>query len=308
VAIDRPKEPPKFDDDEFDFGDAFPSERPTAPAPDGGPGTGDEERPTVSPPYDVEEFAKSSDSKVRAARTPNPQQSPRMPPPGDAATRPPPVPDFDLSEELPPILGGGGSAYSPPPARPPQITLTDENELETARLRSVMLPSDVPPARKASDSDQAPPTVAYPADYEKDPFAHLNTTPSSRAAGPLAGQLREMHDKFSLGDYTGALEVAETLLRTDPVNGEALECAEECREKLLQMYTARIGPLDRVPVVMVPREQLRWLSIDHRAGFLLSHIDGISSLEMILDVSGMPLLDALKILCELVQQRVITLR
>ena len=45
---------------------------------------------------------------------------------------------------------------------------------------------------------------------------------------------------------------------------------------------------DRVPVVMVAREQLRWLSIDHRAGFLLSHVDGVSSLEMILDVSGMP--------------------
>jgi hypothetical protein len=29
---------------------------------------------------------------------------------------------------------------------------------------------------------------------------------------------------------------------------------------------------------------------------------------MILDVSGMPMLDALKILCELVQQRVIAMR
>jgi hypothetical protein len=59
---------------------------------------------------------------------------------------------------------------------------------------------------------------------------------------------------------------------------------------------------------MVAREQLRWLSIDHRAGFLLSHVDGVSSLEMILDVSGMPLLDALKILAELQQQRVISFR
>jgi hypothetical protein len=74
------------------------------------------------------------------------------------------------------------------------------------------------------------------------------------------------------------------------------------------MYTARIGPMDRVPVVMVPREQLRWLSIDHRAGFLLSHIDGVSNLEMILDVSGMPTLDALRILCELQQQKVISFR
>jgi len=74
------------------------------------------------------------------------------------------------------------------------------------------------------------------------------------------------------------------------------------------MYTARIGPLDKVPVVMVPRAQLRWLTIDHRAGFVLSHIDGTSNLEQILDVSGMPPLDSLRILYELVQQRIITFR
>src|SRR5439155_22020444 len=100
--------------------------------------------------------------------------------------------------------------------------------------------------------------------------------------------IREMRDRVSLGDYTGALEIAESILQIDPVNTDAIQCADECRMTLQQMYTARIGPMDRVPVVMVPREQLRWLSIDHRAGFLLSHIDGVSSLEMILDVSGMP--------------------
>jgi hypothetical protein len=74
------------------------------------------------------------------------------------------------------------------------------------------------------------------------------------------------------------------------------------------MYTARIGPLDRVPMVMVARDQMRWLSIDHRAGFVLSLVDGVSSLEMILDVSGMPELDALRILSELAQQRIISFR
>jgi hypothetical protein len=117
-----------------------------------------------------------------------------------------------------------------------------------------------------------------------------------------------MRNRFSLGDFTGALELAEVCLQGDPANEAALTCAEECRTKLIQMYSARIGPLDRVPTVMVASEQLRWLSIDHRAGFLLSHIDGVSNLEMILDVSGMPMLDALKILCELVQQRVIAMR
>jgi len=125
---------------------------------------------------------------------------------------------------------------------------------------------------------------------------------------PPPPTIQEMNDRVSLGDYTGALEVAERLLAIDPDDLVAKTCAATCRGVLRKMYSARIGPLDRVPMVMVARDQLRWLSIDHRAGFVLSLIDGVSSLEMILDVTGMPELDALRILSELVQQRIISFR
>lgn len=128
------------------------------------------------------------------------------------------------------------------------------------------------------------------------------------ATGSDKSPAMEMKERFSLGDYTGALEVAEDILTTSPDDAEARECAEQSRSVLVQMYTAKIGPLDKVPQVMVPREQLRWLSLDHRAGFVLSLVDGMSSLEMILDMSGMPTLDAMRILFELTQQRIITLR
>jgi hypothetical protein len=131
---------------------------------------------------------------------------------------------------------------------------------------------------------------------------------------PTAGQpgtvdpVQEMRERYSLGDYSGALVVAESILEEDPEHAEALKCEASCRQVLEQMYTARIGPLDRVPFVAVPQEQLRWLSLDHRAGFVLSHVDGNCSLDQILDVSGMPPLDALRILFELLQQRVIGFR
>ncbi len=141
------------------------------------------------------------------------------------------------------------------------------------------------------------------------PAGRGSSVPPTRKAETDPTQ--EMRERFSLGDYTGALAIAESILeepRDTAAAGEAREYAESCRSVLQQMYTARIGPLERVPVVMVPRDQLRWLSIDHRAGFVLSHVDGISSLEMILDVSGMPVLDTLRILCELNQQRIISFR
>jgi hypothetical protein len=110
-----------------------------------------------------------------------------------------------------------------------------------------------------------------------------------------------------LGDFTGALVVAESLLETDPHNEDARRYAQSCREILTQMYAARLGPMDQVVSVTVPADQITWLSLDHRAGFMLSLIDGISTVEEILDISGMPRLDALRILYTLVQQSVVTL-
>jgi hypothetical protein len=73
------------------------------------------------------------------------------------------------------------------------------------------------------------------------------------------------------------------------------------------MYLARLGSLNKVARVALPSDQIRWLSLDHRAGFLLSLVDGHSSVEEILDISGMPRLDALRILYGLLDQRVIAI-
>ncbi len=125
--------------------------------------------------------------------------------------------------------------------------------------------------------------------------------------GPTANPVSELREKYALGDFSGALVIAEALLKSEPANTDAQRYAESCRDVLKQMYAARLGPLDQVPVVAVGGEQLRWLTLDHRAGFLLSHVDGVSTLEEILDVSGMPALDAMRIIVELVSQKVIVL-
>jgi hypothetical protein len=185
------------------------------------------------------------------------------------------------------------STRPPPPMQQELIDATMAGPLSGAREEppSTKDASELAAARAAEGQGPATPS-------DDDDAPEIEIVPSEQ----------EMADRVSLGDYTGALDIAEKLLLLDPDNTEAEECAESCRGILRQMYTARIGQLDRVPLVMVPRDQLRWLSIDHRAGFVLSLVDGVSSLEMILDVSGMPELDALRILSELVQQRIISFR
>jgi hypothetical protein len=124
--------------------------------------------------------------------------------------------------------------------------------------------------------------------------------------GAIEDPVEEMRERFSLGDYSGALEMSELILAQDPANLDAAECGENCRSVLESMYAARLGPLDRVPIVIVPNAQMRWLSMDHRAGFILSLIDGSSTVEMILDVSSMPRLDALRIMLDLAQQKIVS--
>ena len=53
---------------------------------------------------------------------------------------------------------------------------------------------------------------------------------------------------------------------------------------------------------------LRGRSLDHRAGFLLSRVDGHSSIEALLDVGGMSRGDALRIFADLVDQGILRLK
>jgi hypothetical protein len=250
--------------------------------------------------------------------------------------------------------GGSGPSSNPTPlglgvVRPPMPTITDADELEEARQRSIDSNPEIrrvtpvgalslanaraisatgAPASadaKANDAAKKKESIGSLSAVDAD-WDDVATTPPPpqqqalidataleapkppEAPPPGPPTEREMNDRVAVGDFSGALAIAEQLLALNPKNRAANECADSCRETLKKMYLARIGPLDRVPAVTVARDQLRWLSIDHRAGFVLSLIDGVSTVEMILDVTGMPELDALRILSELVQQRIISFR
>lgn len=150
-------------------------------------------------------------------------------------------------------------------------------------------------------------------DYRRgvDSSPNVRASPSSPSPGPTtdrpSGNFSDMQDRYAVGDFTGALVVAESILDANPDDEDAKRYAQSCREVLTQMYAARIGPMDQIATVAVPPDQITWLSLDHRAGFLLSLVDGVSSIEEILDISGMSRLDALRIMYTLVQQNVVTL-
>jgi hypothetical protein len=182
-------------------------------------------------------------------------------------------------------------------------------------------PPSIPPPEAAEGADAwerqrpsltpppfAPPTPPPPA-LEADEGGALDLVDRrSRPAAPSGDLGTEMSDRYALGDYTAALRIAELILGRDPAHEMAARIAEGCRDRLLALYRSRLGSLARVPQVAVDDSQVRWLGLDHRAAFLLSRIDGTQTLSELVDVSGMPRLEALKTLVELLETSAIRFR
>src|SRR5690242_8666643 len=64
--------------------------------------------------------------------------------------------------------------------------------------------------------------------------------------------------------------------------------------------------MDAVPRVAIDEAELRAQPLDHRAGFLLAQVDGMSNVETLLDLSGMPREEALGMLAMLAASGIIT--
>ena len=201
----------------------------------------------------------------------------------------------------------------------PYAAILPQNSAPTTRPLAVTVPVRSPGVPPRS------PSLTGLSLAELDSDSRLKVGPSPKAHDPLlelmldepdaeapsaetdASAIAAMKDRYAMGDFSGALVVAEGIIADSPGDPEAPRYAQSCRDVLTQMYSARLGSLEQIVAVAVPSDQVRWLTLDHRAGFLLSLIDGGSSVEQLLDISGMTRLDALRILYQLLDQRVISL-
>ena len=169
--------------------------------------------------------------------------------------------------------------------------------------------STIPPVRR-DDFDRLRELSALPLGEPPTGVARggaLDLVDRSRPLQP-SDLISEMEELYALDDLTGALRHAELILGRTPDNEQAKRCATNCRNRLIQLYSSKLGRLDRVVVVALGDSQLRWLGLDHRSGFLLSRIDGQSTVDELLDICGMPRLEGLKTLAYLLERGAIRLQ
>lgn len=284
--LDGPSEPvsPLREDEEdpsvFDRVTAVPGELPTL-----APGAPEAETPEVAPA-----------SSVNAAAQPSaPVHHPSDPPP---------------------VLGGPVSSNKRPrrissrPPRPPSRPSIERpsRRPSTPRQQAVEIEIELEVVDDEEEVTREQQRQVRPDALEVElPVAQPLSLGGPAVMPATDADLIEMKDRYATGDFSGALVIAESILEALPEHEEARRCQARCTDVLSQMYLARLGSLRQVVQVALSAEQIRWLSLDHRAGFLLSLVDGISSIEELLDISSMPRLEALRILYGLLDQRVIAL-
>jgi hypothetical protein len=123
-------------------------------------------------------------------------------------------------------------------------------------------------------------------------------------ASELVDRCRTMleHNKIE-----AAVAAAESALREGeraPPPGIA-EVIEPARPLFERAFEAYVGSMDQVPILAISEGVLATQGLDHRAGFLLSRIDGLMTIEHLLDIAGMPRFEALRILSSLLRGKTI---
>jgi hypothetical protein len=149
-----------------------------------------------------------------------------------------------------------------------------------------------------------------PAPVELESNTRLRThAPTAVTHLPTIELRAALADEFFEGNYATALALADELVSRRPEDSSARDYGDECRRMLEKQLLHRIGgSVVRVPVLAIAMRDLPTHKLDHKAGFVVSRVDGELSIEGLLDVGAMPRLDALKIIADLVEAGVLRLR
>ncbi len=96
-----------------------------------------------------------------------------------------------------------------------------------------------------------------------------------------------------------AAAAVDLALSEDPNSALAQKLIHRNRDAIMAIFQSFLGDLDRQPALAQPLHELANAPISPRAAFLLSRIDGMLTIDEILDVSGMPRLEAYRHLTQL---------
>jgi hypothetical protein len=276
------------------------------------------------------EFLRSALERIHAHMTPQgdarelPAGAPPTHPwlPGDrpdvektqAFSLPPPPP--------PPPSDPGGATAKPSAATAKPVVAGKIAPGKPATPAAPARPAAKPPPRPAAKPPPPPPTtpwddgpsvalpVAQSEDWSDETSGawsiHKEALPREAVADDEAEVwMRGARELLALNDFSGALELLGKVLERKPGHKEATQLHEVCEQNLTLMYESKIGAMEARPRTAIPPDEIIWLNLDPRAGFVLAQIDGEVSFDDLYAICGLKRLDTARILCELLEQGVV---
>jgi predicted Rossmann fold nucleotide-binding protein DprA/Smf involved in DNA uptake len=134
-------------------------------------------------------------------------------------------------------------------------------------------------------------------DIDRD--APANETREDRTRRRITALLEHATAWGLASDLERSVAAVDLALSEDPNSALAQKLIHRNRETIMSAFQGFLGDLQRTPMLARPLHELGSAPISPRAAFLLSRVDGTLSLDEILDVSGMPHLEACRYLCQL---------
>lgn len=193
-----------------------------------------------------------------------------------------------------PIRGSGG----------PEVTIDARDAVPEREFGPQLSPPRGTQFLHRVAPDEKTATKSRPPDVVTRQPSQQRRTPSDKRTNPY---LRQGGDEVSQAflDLQMAVE-SSAALEAFELAERAIDVAQDRRldegqqAMLVLAYELAIGPLDQ-PV----RHGAAPTSLDPRTAFLLSRIDGMMSVDELLEISGMPRFEALRLLAQLVRQGVV---
>ncbi len=222
------------------------------------------------------------------------------------------------------------------PAPDPFDNLFEEEFYEQARSLHLEEPSELTasrplyrgePLRKTSPNQPSSPSISItnPSDFQvghepTNPFAHEAPTgvnqPSLQELSAVSESskvddntilLQQVRKLYDSGKFQSALDIIENIL-SQKSTPEAEQLKQNIERELERQHHERIGSLSRTPALAVSLNELSSLQLDHRAGFIISQMDGMLTFEDIIDLSAMSRLETMSVLADLCDRGIITAR
>ena len=184
-------------------------------------------------------------------------------------------------------------AAPPPAADPARPAKAPAQETPWDDGPSMALPQDTPPPGAESEAGGAwsihqEPMPVPPGEDEE-----------------LQAWVSGARELVALNDFSGAMELLAKILARKPQDEEAQKLHGLCEQNLTHMFESKLGAMDRVPRVVLPPDEIIWLNLDPRAGFVLAQIDGSVTFEDLYAICGLQRLDTARILSQLLEEGVV---